>query len=208
MIEPNQMSKFLSLGMFSFFVASLVGCGDKKTQTAEPIHFTQEDSLTDRYLVLQDSLLQAWNLMMNDDNQKIKAMKYLLHELAIGKQVEEPKLKMIEQRLDQLARIRFTQKTMVNPDVVEEYDFASNAIVTELIAITVAAPNYEQNITLQNLAEGISVADQRIAIYRTEYDAVAKQYNEFLLNNKSLIKSIDKNCSLEKKPLFDMLAEE
>lgn len=208
MIEPNQMSKFLSLGMLSFFVATLVSCGEKKQQTAEPIHFTQEDSLTDRYLVLQDSLLHAWNLMMNDDNQKIKAMKYLLHELSVGKQIEETKLKMLDHRLDQLTRIRFTQKTMVNPDVVEEYDFASNALVTELIAITVAAPNYEQNTALQNLAEGISVADQRIAIYRTEYDVIAKQYNEFLLNNKSFVKSIDRNSSLEKKPLFDMLAEE
>lgn len=200
------MFKFTSGSIFIVSIVALMSCGEKKAETVET-HFTKEDSLTERYLLLQDSMLHAWNLMINDDNQKLKAMQYLLHELEIGRQAEPHELQGLEQRLEQLSRIRFTQKTMNNPDIVEEYDFASNSLITELIALARSAPNYEQNPTLQTLTEGISIADQRISIYRADYDAIAKNYNQFLADNKALIKSIDENCSLESKPLFNEIEE-
>jgi hypothetical protein len=201
------MFRVLLLVCISGSLAVLIGCQEKKPPVAET-HFTKEDSLTDRYLLLQDSMLQAWNLMINDDNQKIKAMHFLLRELSVGKQISEEQMEALEHRLAQLARIRYTQKTMANLDVVEEYDFATNSLVTELVALATAAPNFQQNPTLQGLAEGIIVADQRVYTYRADYDVIANRYNKFLEQNKTLIKSIDERCSLEKKPLFDMLAEE
>jgi len=185
-------------------IVALLSCQEKKAAVVET-HFTKEDSLTDRYLLLQDSLLQAWNLMINDDNQKIKAMHFLLHELSVGKQITNEQEHVWKQRLEQLVRIRYTQKTMSNPDVVEEYDFASNSVITELSALATAAPNFSQNPTLQGLTEAVRVADQRVYIYREEYDAIARHYNSFLKHNKGLIQSIDESSSLVEKPLFDSL---
>lgn len=201
------MFKFAAGSFLVISIIALLSCGEKKTETVET-HFTKEDSLTECYLSLQDSMLHAWNLMMNDDNQKLKAMQYLLHELAIGRQAETNELQSLEQRLDQLSRIRFTQRTMANPDVIEEYDFASNSLVTELIALAKSAPNFEQNTTVQTLAEAIAMADQRILLYRAEYDEIVKGYNAFLGSNKDFIKSIDENNTLEKKPLFNEFGAE
>lgn len=201
------MSKVL-IGSFAFlsFLAFL-GCQEKKTTEQSEVHFTKEDSLTERYLLLQDSMLHAWNLMMNDDNQKLKSMQHLIHEMTIGRQAEEHELTSLQERLEQLWRIRFTQRTMANPDVIEEYDFASNSLVVELVALANSAPNFEQNTILQSLTESITMADQRVLLHRADYDEIVKRYNTFLKNNKELIKSIDKNSSLEKKPLFGMSDE-
>src|SRR5688572_3249339 len=94
-----------------------LGCDSKKQpdQTA----FTRTDSLTEIYLTFQDSLLSTWQVMIKDDNQKIKAMKNLIHEVQIGGQFVPGDLQTYEQRVDQLCRIRYTTKTMWNPDVVE-----------------------------------------------------------------------------------------
>ncbi|GCC53034.1 hypothetical protein SanaruYs_32750 [Chryseotalea sanaruensis] len=185
----------------------MLSCKEQKSRTAET-HFTKEDSITDRYLVLQDSLLYVWNLMINDDNQKLKAMSNVLHELSIGKQASNEDIEVLQKRLEQLPRIRFTQRTMHNPDVIEEYDFASNNVMSEIISLTVGSPNYEQNTTLQNLVELINLADQRTLLYRADYDAIANSYNTFLERNLKALRSIDATCSEEKKALFEISQSE
>ena len=201
------MFKILIGSIAVLFLIAFVGCQGKKTTELSEVHFTKEDSLTERYLLLQDSMLHAWNLMMNDDNQKLKSMQHLIHEMTIGRQADEHALASLQERLEQLWRIRFTQRTMANPDVIEEYDFASNSLVVELITLANSAPNFEQNTTLQSLTENITMADQRVLIHRADYDEIVKRYNTFLWNNKQLIETIDKNSSLEKKPLFGMSEE-
>jgi hypothetical protein len=190
------MFKALTGSLAVFSLITFLSCQEKKTT-----------SLTERYLLLQDSMLHAWNLMMNDDNQKLKSMQHLIHEMAIGRQADTHELASLQERLEQLWRIRFTQRTMANPDVIEEYDFAANSLVVELVALANSAPNFEQNTTLQSLTENITMADQRVLLHRADYDEIVKQYNTFLWNNKELIKAIDKNSSLEKKPLFGMSEE-
>ena len=185
----------------------LISCTDKKTINND-IHFTKEDSLTDRYLSLQDSMLHTWNVMIKDDNQKLKSMYHLLHELDITKQVSAEQIAILERRLEQLTRIRYTEKTLANPDVVEEYDFASNSMIAELTALATSVSVYTQNTTIQGLVETINMADQRTFIYRAEYDAAVTRYNAFISTNKLFIKEIDPNNLLDQKPLFDMLAEE
>lgn len=201
------MYKVLIGSLAVLSLLAFLGCQEKKTTEQSEVHFTKEDSLTERYLLLQDSMLHAWNLMMNDDNQKLKSMQHLIHEMTIGRQAEEHELVSLQERLEQLWRIRFTQRTMANPDVIEEYDFASNSLVVELVALANSAPNFEQNTTLQSLTESITMADQRVLIHRADYDEIVNRYNTFLRDNKELIKNIDKNSSLEKKPLFGMSDE-
>ncbi len=182
-----------------------VGCNSKKhTDTTE---FTRIDSLTDMYLTLQDSMLDTWNLMIKDDNQKIKAMKGLLHEIQIGGQFVPGELNSYEQRVEQLSRIRYTSKTMWNADVVEEYDFASESLVSELIALAESYTAFSYNTTLQKLVEEIRAADLRVENYRADYDAVAMQYNQFIEEHKELLKEISDNGTLDKKPLFQVASE-
>src|SRR5688572_6628349 len=105
--------------LFTGCILILLNCGDRNAARQQTT-FTRLDSLTDCYLGLQDSMLQAWNIMIHDDNQKIKAMHNLLHELTVSAPAQQEQLDAYDQRLNQLIRLRYTQKTMANTDVVEE----------------------------------------------------------------------------------------
>jgi hypothetical protein len=196
------ISRFLPVLFAGCFLLLLFGCG-KKHHTAET-QFTKTDSLTDTYLALKDSMLQVWNIMINDDNQKIEAMHDILHELMISGGADPELLKSYRERIDQLKHSRYTQKTMWNEDIIQEYDFASNALVSELLTLAESQKQFAYNTTLQKLADHIRTADQRVAQYREQYDQVTARYNDFIEINKSMLKEIDQDTFLEKKPLFQM----
>jgi methyl-accepting chemotaxis protein len=144
--------------------------------------------------------------MMKDDNQKIKTMKTLLHELEVCGQFNAEDLSSLGHRINQLGNIRYTPKTMYNADIVEEYDFASSSLVTELISLAESHTGYSYSKAIQHMVEEIRAADLRVAEYRNEYDAVAQSYNTFLDKNKELIAEIADNGT-SKKPLFQMVSE-
>jgi hypothetical protein len=184
---------------------SLIGCG-KKHQT-EAIEFTQTDSLTDIYLTLQDSLLITWNMMIQDDNQKIKAMNHLVHELQVTGDLNPEEVRSLGSRIDQLLRIRYTPKTLWNNDLIEEYDFASESLVNELISKAESIQSFAYNTTLQALVDNIRAADLRVNNYRMEYDAIAMRFNQFVEENKNQLSELGNKESNAKKPLFQMVSE-
>lgn len=196
----------LLFGILLSACSLLWNCGDKSNTTHDTT-FTHQDSLTERYLGLQDSVLKAWNIMIHDDNEKIKTMHNLLHELAVSDPSQQEELAAFEERLTQLKQSRYTQKTMENADIIEEYDFASNALVIELIALAEGQTTFSDNTTLQKLTDEIRMADQRVNNYRAEYDAVVIAYNNFIEKNKESLKEIDRSNNVEKKPLFQMVSE-
>jgi hypothetical protein len=97
---------------------------------------------------------------------------------------------------------------MANPDVVEEYDFASNSLVSELISLAESRTEFTYNTTLQKLADDIRSADQRVDSYREEYDIITLHYNRFLDQHNKFLKEIDPNQTFEKKPIFQMVSDE
>jgi hypothetical protein len=192
--------------LFGFCGALLTNCGNPTPP--EATDFTRADSLTDHYLSLHDSIHRVWNIMINDDNQKITAMHHLVHELIVSHPEEVEDLKALEERLNQLLRARYTQKSMSNAHVVSEYDLAANEIATQLIEATTNKTEFSYNKTLQKLVEDIRQADVRISRSRFEYDSIVMTYNSFIDQNHKDLKETDETLSLEKKPLFRMVSEE
>lgn len=199
------IAKYFQLGIALSLSIAFLSCSEQKQQ--DQPHFTKADSLTDTYLDLKDSMLETWNAMINDDNQKLKAMHHLLHELVVSNPGMKDELQAYQERLDQLVNSRYTQKTMENAHIIEEYDFASNSLVTELIALAESQPQFGYNTTLQKLVESIRTADQRIENYRAEYDQIASDYNTFIEENKKFLQEMEGD-SFERKPLFQMVAED
>ena len=197
---------FVLLIVAGIMPAGFMQCGNK-SEAPEETGWTHTDSLTEVFLMLQDSLHDTWSMMLSDDNDKIKAMKGLIHEMKIGTQYSPEKLEVFEQRIDQLIKIRYTLKTMHNTDVVEEYDFASNSLVTELVAMAESLSSFSYNTTIQKLVEQIRSSDLRVDNYRADYDSVAVAYNRFLEQNAAYIKEITDNDTTMKKPLFGAEAE-
>lgn len=184
-----------------------VACSCDHKPKSDGVQFTKLDSLTEQYLNLKDHMLETWNAMINDDNQKLEAMSNLLHELIVSNPQKRDELKTFEERLVQLRNSRYTQKTMANMDVVEEYDFASKALVNELITLAESQRQYSYNTTLQKLVETIRSSEERVENYRLEYDTIAEEYNRFIEQHRAALKEIDEDTFLEKKPLFQMAGE-
>jgi len=183
----------------------LMNCGKNKSEAPQTT-FTKVDSLTDNYLAFQDSILQSWNIMMNDDNQKINAMHKLLHELLMTNSSDRELLRKYEGQLDQLSGMRYTQKSMANAEVVEEYDFASSTLVSELLSLAESKVEFAANKTLQKLVDDIRMADQRVDNYREEYDSIVGKYNRFLEKNEGSLMDIGRGDSIQKKYLFQTVS--
>jgi hypothetical protein len=195
---------FSAAGLFSVLLACCA-CGEK--QESAPVRFTKADSLMDTYLSLEDSLLNVWNMMINDDNRKIQAMQNLAHELRVSAAADPATLDAYEIRLKRLKNVRYTQQTMANPDVITEYDFASNSLITELISIAEMQKQFAYNTTLQKLVDQVRIADERALSYRNAYDEIASRYNEFVVNNHRFLEESETD-SLEQKPLFQFASED
>jgi hypothetical protein len=192
--------------LFICSVAALASCNNKTT-VPETSNYTKIDSLTETYLNLQDSLLITWNMMVKDENEKLRSMHELLHSMSISNLFDKSQLIALEQRLEQVELIRFNQKTMSNQHVVEEYDFASNSLITEILSLAETNSAFTQKKELQSLIDYIKVADQRVNFYRSEYDFIAQKFNLFVEKNKDQMIEFDQDSTNEKRPLFQMASD-
>ncbi len=192
----------ISVGLLAPLIFS---CGSPSAPV-EQTHFTRADSLTDRYLSLYDSIHKIWNVMINDDNQKIEAMQHLLHEVNVSQ--PDSNLRSLESRINQLMRMRYTQKSMANRDVISEYDIATDAMLDELLSNVQSRREYSYNKTLQKLVNDIHVANERLVDHRFLYDSVVWSYNKFIEANQEFLRKTDETLKLEKKPTFRMASDQ
>jgi hypothetical protein len=201
----NGSAFFWALLISTCCLFALAACDSKRPLTHNG--FTRADSLTETYLALQDTMLQAWNSMIHDDNRKIKSMQHLLQELMSSNPEKQEELKAFQERLDHLGSMRYDQQSMSDTDIVSEYDFVSNSLVTELVSLAESRKEFAYNTKLQQLTDSIRAADQRVMNYREEYDVIASRFNAFVERNKDFLKEIDEDSLLNKKPLFEMAAD-
>lgn len=194
------------LGILGTICMALSACEQKPGETKAS--FSKADLVTETYLALQDSMLDSWNAMIGDDNGKIKAMRHLLHELLMSSPENKDEINSLEGRLDGLAAMRYDQYTISDSEIVSEYDFASNSLVTELISLAESQLEFAHNKTLQHLVDNIRSADQRVNNYREDYDRIASRFNVFLERNLGLLQEVKRDSFLRKKPLFQMAAGE
>jgi hypothetical protein len=189
------------LAYFMISIVALQSCNTQKQSDQASSTYSVQDSL----VAYQDSLLQSWNIMIGDDNQKINAMQILLRELKSTDADDREQLERFEQQLEQLSRLRYTQTSMSNADVIEEYDFASGTLVMELISLAESRVEYNKSLVLQKLVDDILLADDRVNNYREDYDDIVADYNYFLDKNKPYLKEINAD-SLRRRSLFQMVS--
>lgn len=178
------------------------------TPPPHDVTFSKADSLTEQFLSYQDSLHKVWNVMISRDNQKIETMKNLLHEVMVTNPDKSEYLNSLEARLDQLTRIRYTQKSLSNADVIAEYDLASESVFRELLTTVQSTKEYSYNKTLQHLVRQIESTDAQVFVFRREYDSLVRLYNRFVDNNRESLLENDESLRIEKKPLFRVVSEQ
>lgn len=195
----------ISANLFFCSLLLLTRCEHKAgSQTSA---FTKADSVTEGYLALQDTMLQVWNTMIYDDNQKIRAMHLLLDELKrINPEIHD-EIQHLRARLEQLGNMRYDQSSIKDAEVVSEYDFASNSLVSEILSLAESQREFARNETLQKLSDAIRASDQRVMSYRQEYDSTASRFNAFIEQHRKVLEEIDSEAFVQKRPLFEMAAE-
>ena len=190
--------------------AGLFSCKGPETHLQSNIKFTKVDSLTERYLNLEDSILYAWNTLINEDNHKIRLMHDLVHQLLESKAFEEDQEKLIilENQLNMLSGMNLTPESIRDSGLVHSYDSASHTIVMELMHITEPYDRYADDRKVQKIVSAIREANLRSDINRSNYDLVAGQFNTFIERNKDYLSDKDQNLTVEKRPLFQMTASQ
>jgi hypothetical protein len=162
----------------------------------ERTQFSRLDSLTETYLVLNDSILMSWNRIVSDELAKSKTFQELIDKIKDEGKTGSAQIESLQLRILQLDRIRFNQKNMDQPHVVEEYDKACVAIVNDLISNTTP------------MTAAISTRDwfeeARVAGYyrRAYYDSLASTFNNFILQHKVTLRDLGPTTQLDEKPMF------
>lgn len=163
--------------------------------TSNSIHehttFSKADSLTDAYLVLSDSVLQSWNRIVGNEIDKSRALQEIITDLDNASLLTEELRESFQVRMEQLEKIRFTQESIADPQSVEDYDLAFQSIVDDLSKLTKDNAN--------NLFKSLQ---ENSLTRRLSYDSLARSLNEFLQENRSVLKDVNANNELDAKPLF------
>ena len=188
-------------------VLLLCNCVQRKAISTES-PFTRADSLTEQYLELQDSILHAWNIMINDDNHKIKMMHELVNELGESNQYDRQTLVSLNLRLQELQDIRYDQKSIANTDIIADYDFLTNSLITELVSLAESRSSFADNKELQKMIAAVKESDRRVEMHRNNYDNITNRYNKFIQGNKDQLRDIDTHLPADERPLFQMTSAE
>jgi len=187
-----------------FGVISLVGCNNQPENKTVAAEFDKIDSLRATFLTIEDSLVHTWNVMINDDNKKIKSLKRLVEEVIYAGGVDSTITQGFLSRLKQLKSERYSCKTMSSSDLIDSYDSISNALVNEIIALATSHEEFERNIVMNELIDEIGEAEGKILFFRIDYDDVAKMHNQFIEQNQAYMKDIDSKNDLKKIPIFEL----
>ena len=187
------------------FVGLLTGCIRNSTPGLEKTKFTKLDSLTDSYLVIQDSMMNTWKMIMMHEAEKVESMHMLVSIMQWAG--DDQNRESLHVRLEQLNKIKVTPKTLSNPYVVKEFDAANEALVLELLQKAENTPDYVHNQEMQSLVDKIKTHGKLVKGLRYTYDSIAVHFNKFVELNKTMIGEIDNPQNLEKKNLFYEVSE-
>lgn len=176
---------------------------EKKKVSAETI-----DSLRTVYQAINDSLQTAWDRMIEDDDQKLAYMRRLVQEVSYTNNFDSAEYKAMMDMIDQLASIRYDQKTMESSQLIDKYDSATYETIRRVTAYAQEHPQFENYPLMQELVNDIQQAQEQVFFYRIRYDTLAKSYNAFIEDNEEFLVEIDNTrTDFKQKPLFELPAE-
>ncbi len=198
------MKLSLSVAFIGLYCA-LMGCGSSGN-IQERTQFTRLDSLTDEYLVLQDSVLQSWNRVVKTETDRSRVLKALVQQLAHS--ANSPTIESLQTQVAQLEKIRFTPKSISNPHVVDEYDEACKNLLEHIHQLSEKAGALAHSEDFMQQVQSAERASLKSFFQRARYDSLASSFNAFVESNWNELKEIERNAHLERKPLFNNVASQ
>jgi hypothetical protein len=185
-----------NLSLIGLAIVALFACACSSSNSIqEHTRFSKADSLTDAYLVLSDSVLQSWNRIVGNEVDKSRTLQELIDDLDNAQLLTDELRESFAIRIDQLEKIRFTQESIDDQQIVVDYDLALQSLVDDLSKLTNSPGSPDPQAMFKYLQENSLVN-------RSLYDSLARTFNEFVQKNKAALMDIEMGQELDEKPLF------
>lgn len=187
--------------VFAFILVLLFcSCGNKTTKTKTSV--ADIDSVKMVLVQLEDSTSKTWQVMIEEDDQKIAYLKRLIDEVAFTRIYDKAVYDSLSAGIESLKAIRYNQSSMSESDKIDDYDKATAEIVNKVIVFAQGHPNFEDYPLMEELINDILETDNRVIYRRVDYDIIATEYNKFIDSHKDIIRKSGNTASA--KPLFQL----
>lgn len=164
--------------------------------------FSKADTLTDQFLVLQDSLHHRWLHVSMHEQLHNEQLRSLFEHLQVLVPLPAADRTSIEIQIEQLHHLQLNPRNITNPDVIHEHDLARHALTTDLFRLIQAHRIHERDSTIAHTARRIQEFQQNTWPVRMHYDSLARQYNQFLLQHRETLRQGDPENKYQPRPLF------
>lgn len=165
-------------------VVFIISCQNKSDKNLQ-----EQILLLDSYAILSDSLSNAWDIMIADDDEKHKYMKRLLNEVSYSGSFDEKRHEELTIMVDELAASRYDQQTMSRSAHIDEYDSATNEVSRQVIDFAYNHPSYNESELMKEIVKDINYKNQMILHLRIDYDAFADELNAIIEQHSGLLDS-------------------
>jgi hypothetical protein len=195
----------LRISPFSILILLLVficSCENKQQSQTSQVN---ADSLQTQLIILNDSVNQAWQVLITADQQKEQSLKDLLEQIANLKNYNKPLHDSLVQAHVKLTRLRYTSPAALSSAVIDAYDAKSDEVKAGVYQLGNSTRGYADCALCGELRETIEKADNQALFNRINYDRQAQAYNAFIKKHKTDLAAIRPAYeNLSPLPLFQI----
>lgn len=163
------------------------------------------DSLQTQLIILNDSVNQAWQVLVTSDQTREQSLKDLLEQISGLKNFNKSLYNSLVNEQAELPKLRYASPAAITSTIIDTYDAKSDEVKSGIYQLGNATQGYAACAVCGELMEKIDSADNQTLFNRINYDRQAQAYNAFVKENKvdlATIKSAYEN--LTPLPLFQI----
>ena len=171
------MVRVFPVGLLLLLVGLICSCENRQqAQNTE----ANTDSLQTQLIVLNDSVNQAWQVLVESDQLKEQNLKDLLEQIATLKNYNKPLHASLLKEQAALSQMRYTTPAALSSAIIDAYDAKSDSLKTGVYSLGANTPGFDNCALCGELRENIEKADNQTLFNRINYDKQAQAYNAFI----------------------------
>lgn len=178
-------------------------CSDKQStdNNQQTVEVVKGPTVYEKVSILNYSVDSSWKAIIQLDSQKFANIKRLVEEISYCKNYDE---KGVAKALKLNAEVYAMQYTQANlsDSLITAYDTKTDELIRFARNLKSNTPEIIQHPLADQLENEITEADVQLVNYRSRYDLLTSEFNNFLDLNKEAIDTETSLKAVQKKPLF------
>ena len=163
----------------------------------------EQQRLTQQYDSLYQAVTERWQVMIDDDNEKLFYMKRLLDEVSYTGNYDQANYDSLVLAVEMLKNSRYDSVSMADSDLIDAYDASSSALTSQVIVLAQDHPEFSHYPLMEELIYDISDANDRVLLHRIRFDQAARGYNEFV---EQQAQRLDKSITQKRPSTFPVFS--